>query len=318
MTRRRAMVVVSLLTAVLLTAAGAIAAYPEKAIEMIIIFEAGGAADISGRMLAQVAEKSLKVPIAPINKPGAGGAVGLAAIANSRPDGYTVGWITGSLLTATNMGNLPFDYQALDYVALVNLEPTAIAVRADAPWASLKEFVADARQKPGKLRIGNAGSGSFTHISAAALAHKARIEVRHVPLGARRMPSLLGGEVEAVSIHPPEIISNLKAGKVRVLGISFPAPVAALKGVPTWKDLGWDVGFYQFRGLAAPKGLPEAAVKRLEAAFREAAQSESYRALADETAITIGLQDSAGFRAFVQQQDGLIKAVIKELGIAKK
>jgi tripartite-type tricarboxylate transporter receptor subunit TctC len=317
--RRRALVAVSLLlTAFLVATAVAIAAYPEKAIEMIIIFEAGGAADISGRVLAQAAEKPLKVPIAPINKPGAGGAVGVAAIAAARPDGYTIGWITGSLLTATNMGNVPFDYQALDYVALVNLEPTAIVVRVDAPWTSLREFVEDAKAKPGKIRVGNAGSGSFTHISAAALAHKAKIDVRHVPLGGRRMPSLLGGEVEAVSIHPPETMSNLKAGKVRVLGISFPDPVPALKGVPTWKEFGWDVGFYQFRGVAAPKGMPGEAVKSLESAFQEAAKTESYRTLANDTAITIGFRDGAGFRAFVQEQDGLIKAVIRELGIGKK
>lgn len=290
-------------------------AYPDKPIEMIIIFEAGGAADISGRVLAQAAEKGLKVPIVPINKPGAGGAVGVAAIASSRPDGYTIGWITGSLLTATNMGNVTFDYQALDYIALVNLEPTAVVVRADAPWSSLREFVEDARGKPGKIRVGNAGSGSFTHISAAALAHKAKIDVKHVPLGARRMPSLLGGEVEAVSIHPPEVISSLKAGKVRILGVSFPERVAALKDVPTWKEFGWDVGFYQFRGVSAPKGIPAAAIQSLEGAFQAAARADTYRNLAEQTAITIDFRGSSGFRSFVAEQDRVIKAVLKEVGI---
>ena len=109
-------------------------AFPDGPIEFIIPFGAGGGADIEGRVLAKEMSKFLGVPVVPINKPGAGGAVTYTYVKNSRPDGHTVAWNSTSILTTTNIGNVPFDYNGLDHIGRVEFQPMPFAVRADAPW----------------------------------------------------------------------------------------------------------------------------------------------------------------------------------------
>ncbi len=183
------------------SAAPASAAYPTKPVEMTITFKPGGAADISGRTVAKAAEKVFGQPIVAVNRPGAGGTIGFAYVKTAPNDGYKIGWLSASILTGTTMGKLPYDYRAWDYVSRLVFEGTAIVVRADSPYKSLPELVKAAKSK--KLKIGSAGSGSFTRLTASALSQKAGFKFRHVPLGKRRVPSLLGGEVDAISSIRP-------------------------------------------------------------------------------------------------------------------
>lgn len=216
--------------------------YPTKPIEFVILFGAGGSADISGRTLAKATESHLGQPIIPINKPGAGGAIGYAYARSVKPDGYTVVWMSGSLLTVTNLGNLDGDWTQFDHVARIAIDTVGIAVRTDAPWKTLQEFVAEAKKNPGKIRVSNSGTGSFTHLGAVAFEIATRAKFTHVPLGVeRRVPSLLSGEVEATSVHPSEMISQLKAGQVRFLAITSVKRDPAYPEVPTLKELGYDV-----------------------------------------------------------------------------
>ena len=218
------------------SATSASAAYPTKPVEMTITFKAGGAADISGRTVAKAAEKVFGQPIVAVNRPGAGGTIGFAYVKTAPPSGYKIGWLSASILTGTNMGKLPYDYRAWDYVSRVVFEATAIVVRGDSPYKTLPELVKAAKSKT--LKIGSAGAGSFTRLTASALAKKAGFKFRHIPLGKRRVPSLLGGEVDAISVHPPEVLALHKAGKVRMLAVSFPKRHPAYpKGSPvqrTW------------------------------------------------------------------------------------
>ncbi|HAK44808.1 MAG TPA: hypothetical protein DCO79_02650, partial [Spirochaeta sp.] len=187
------------------TTAEAAPDFPTDAIDFLIPFGAGGSADLVGRAIASAAEKVLGEPVVPINKPGAGGGIMYAALEKSKNDGYTVGWNSTSVLTSSNIGNVPFKYDAFDNLCRIGYTSMPIAVRADSPWQTIEELTAYAKANPGAIKIGNAGTGSGTHLTAVLYEHAAGIKVVHVPLGAkRRVPSLLGGEVEAICVPLPE------------------------------------------------------------------------------------------------------------------
>ncbi len=297
-------------------AAPASAAYPTKAVEMTITFKAGGAADISGRTVAKAAEKVLGQPIVAVNRPGAGGTIGFAYVKTAPPSGYKIGWLSASILTGTNMGRLPYDYDAWDYVSRVVFEATAIVVRSDSPYKTLPDLVEAAKSKT--LKIGSAGSGSFTRLTASALAKKAGFKFRHIPLGKRRVPSLLGGEVEAISVHPPEVLALHKAGKVRMLAVSFPKRHPAYPNVPLFSEHGWDVGFYQFRGLHVPKGTPAEAVQKLHKAFETASRDPKVLATAEKRGFLVSYMGPNEFPGFVAEQNALIRDIVVSLGLDKR
>ena len=161
------------LAVAIVTFAGSISAanFPKKPIQFIIPFGAGGGADIEGRLLASEMAKLLGVAIVPVNKPGGGGAVSYTHVKNAKPDGYTIGWNSTSILTTTNIGNVSFKHDALAHLGQVEFQPMPLAVKADARWNNLTEFAAFCKANPGKVKIANSGSGSSTHLAAIALAN---------------------------------------------------------------------------------------------------------------------------------------------------
>src|SRR4249919_493381 len=140
-----------------------------KPIEMTVMFGAGSAADVTARYLADGMAKLLGVPVPVMNRTGGGGAIGYSHVSRQKPDGHSIIWNSNSISSTYHSGVLPFDYKTFDAVARVSLETPVIAVRADAPWQSLNELVEHARSNPGKVRVGNSGTGSHTHFSASAL-----------------------------------------------------------------------------------------------------------------------------------------------------
>src|SRR3984893_13448202 len=173
-----------------LLAAGALPAtaradqYPGgRPIEMTVMFGAGSAADVTARYLADGMAKLLGVPVPVVNRTGGGGAIGYSNVSKQKPDGHSIIWNSNSISSTYHSGVLPFDYKAFDAVARVSIETPAIAVRADAPWKSLNELIDHARSNPGKVRIGNSGTGSHTHFSASALFATGEARVLDVPFG---------------------------------------------------------------------------------------------------------------------------------------
>ncbi|HSG95224.1 MAG TPA: tripartite tricarboxylate transporter substrate binding protein, partial [Afifellaceae bacterium] len=240
-----------------LTIQPALAEYPEKAIEFIIPFGAGGGADIEGRLLATEMSKVLGVPIVPVNKPGGGGAVTYTYVKNAAPDGYTIGWNSTSILTTTNIGNVDFMHDAMDHIGRVEWQPMPFAVKADAPWQTFDDFVKDCQANPGKFKVSNSGSGSATHLAAIALMDAADCRVTHLPVGIkRRNASVLSGEADAMIAPLTGAVNLTKAGKLRLLTVPSVERNAVVPDVPTAKELGYDAVLDLFRGLSVPKGTP--------------------------------------------------------------
>ena len=160
-----------------------------------------------------------------------------------------MGWNSTSILTSTNIGNVPFKYDAFIQVARIGFTAMPIAVRADSPWKSFEEFVTYAKKNPNKIKIGNAGTGSATHLTAVLVEKVIGLQVIHVPLGAkRRVPSLLGKEVEAICVPLPEAAPQVKAGQLRILAMSTEKRDPAFADIPTMSELGYPVVMELFRG----------------------------------------------------------------------
>lgn len=284
--------------------------YPTKPVTMTITFKPGGAADIAGRLSAAVAAKKLGQPISVINKLGGGGSIGFDYVGKQKPDGYNIGWLSASILTTTLLGKLPYDYSHFDYVCAVTFDATTIAVKADLPWKTLPEFIAAAKKNPKTIKLGHAGIGSFTYMVGSTLMKTEGADVVYVPVGKRRLPSLLSGEVDAISVHPPELVASVRSGDVRLLAISSPKRIDAFPDVPTFAELGIKIDFHQFRGVFVPKGTSQEIKQKLSDAFKEAQNDPKLIEAAKQRGFGINFIGVDEFPKYVADQNALIKSVI--------
>jgi tripartite-type tricarboxylate transporter receptor subunit TctC len=291
-------------------------AYPEKAIELIIHMEAGSAPDIEGRVFASEFSKILGKPVVPINKPGGGGAVAYTHVKNAKPDGYTIAWNSMSILTCTNIGNVPFDYDALEHVGQIMTQPMWFTVRGDAKWKTIQDFVADAKKNPGTLKIGSAGTGSSTHLSGLALEQLANIKVIHVPLGAvRQTTALLAGEIDANFSVSSQVLDLIKAKKLRFLLGTGEERNPVYPDIPTMKESGYDVALELFRGVSVPKGTPPAVKAKLEDALMKVAKTKAMKDLSAKTGLIIVTKNSADFTNYLAKTDKSVKDLLKKAGL---
>ncbi len=288
------------------------AEYPTKPVSFLIPFGVGGSADLMGRVLATGAKPSLGQPIVPINRPGAGGGIMYTALKASKADGYTVGWNSTSILTSTNIGNVPFKYDAFEHVCRIGFTSMPIAVKADSPWKTFKEFISYAKSNPNKIKIGNAGTGSGTHLVAVLVEKEMDIQVVHVPLGGkRRIPSLLGGEVEAICVPLPEAAPQVQAGLIRLLAVPTEKRDPKFPEIPTMKEAGCPVVLELFRGISVPKGTPEAIVQKLEKSFEKGAQDKDFINIANKKGFNISFQGSQAFEAYLKEQNDIVAKAMK-------
>jgi len=292
--------------------------YPTKPVQFLIPFGAGGAADLMGRALASGAKPFLGQPIVAVNRPGAGGGIMYSALKAARPDGYTVGWNSTSILTSTNIGNVPFKYTAFDNICKIGYTGMPIAVRADAPWKTFKEFIAYAKENPGKIKIGNAGTGSGTHLVAVLIEKECGVQVVHVPLGGgRRIPSLLGGEMEAICVPIPEVAPQVQAGKARIIAMTTSERDPAFPDIPTLKEMGYNVAMDLFRGISVPKGTPENVIQKLEDAFKKGSESDVFKSIAKKNGFEISFMGRSAFEEYLKGQDADVAEAMKLGGLVK-
>jgi len=294
----------------------AAAAFPDGPIEFVIPFGAGDGADIEGRVLADEMGKVLGVPVVPINKPGAGGAVTYTYVKNAKPDGKTIAWNSTSILTTTNIGNVDFEHSALDHIGQVEYQSMPFAVRADAPWKTMKDFAADCKKSPGKYKIANSTTGSATHLAAIAIASAVGCEVIHLPVGVkRRNATVLSGEADAMVAPLTGAIKLAEAAKIRLLAIPSPKRNPVIPDVPTMKEQGFDAELLLFRGLSVPKGTPKDVKAKLADAMTKAAHSKAFKDLAAKNGFTIETLGVEEFEKVLAAEDRRVKAIMKAAGL---
>jgi tripartite-type tricarboxylate transporter receptor subunit TctC len=294
--------------------------YPQKGnIEITVLFPAGSSADITARVLAEGMGRQLGVNVLVVNRPGAGGAIGYKHVASQKPDGYSLVWNSNSISTTYHSGQLAFDYRAFDAVARVLVESPLLAVRGDAKWKTLGEFIADAKARPGKITVANSGTGSHTHISSVALFKAASVEVVDVPHGAAQVvPNLLGGHIDATVQLPGALSSHIKSGAVRVLAVLIPKRDPALPDAPTAQEQGVDVSLEAWRGVAVPKGTPIGVIAVLEYAIRRTVESPEFTRSSEKYAVRPAFLPAAEFGDLIAREDAELARLMQLIGLKKQ
>jgi tripartite-type tricarboxylate transporter receptor subunit TctC len=292
--------------------------WPTKPVDLVNPFGAGGAADVQARKLADIISKDLGQPMVVKNVTGAGGAIAYNEVRRAKPDGYSVIWYSGAINTLAVRKQIQFDYNAFEPIAGIGFETIAIAVNKSAPWKDFKEFIAYMKQNPGKVTIGNSGMGSVTHMVPVAMAAKAGVQVVHVPFGTGlAVAALMGGKIDSSSQHPAEVLSQVKAGEVRVLAVSSEKRINLWPNVPTMKESGVDLAFNQWRGFAVPKGTPKAVIDKTSAIVKKAVESKDWTDFAASVGTTPQYMDPATFGKFVAEQDKITKDIMTSAGLTK-
>ena len=308
----------------LLTAAGlatAQAAYPTKPITMIVPFPPGGLADIVGRPVAEAMTRDLGQPVVIENKGGAGGGIGMAQVAKSAPDGYTI------LMALSSYSVLPeadlllgrqqmYAYNALRPIARITADPTVLAVRADAPWKTVKDFVEDARKRPGAINFGSSGNYGTMHVPMEILKQVANVRMTHIPYtgAGPAVVALLGGQVDAVASGPATVLQQVKAGKLRVLAHWGTTRLETMPDVPSLKQSGYNAEYAQWSGVFVPAGTPEPVVQRLRAAARAAANDPKVKDVIMNAGSPVLYQDTPDFEKYVQADVKRMADVVKKMG----
>ena len=296
-------------------------AYPSKPIALVVPFPPGGVADIVARPAADAMSRVLNAPIVIENKPGAGGGIGMGYVAKSKPDGYTL------LLALSSISILPeadritgrapmFQLDQLVPIARLTADPTVLAVRADSPWMTLQDFVADARKRPGGITYGSSGNYGTMHVPMEMFASSAGVKLLHVPYtgAGPAVIGLLGGNIDAVASGPSTVIQHVKAGKLRVLASWGDKRLASLPDVPTLTESGYEAVFFQWSGLFAPAGTPEAIIVRLREAARAAATDPRFMAALATVETPIQYMDAPELQRFWDADAKKLGDVVRRVG----
>jgi len=291
----------------------------KRPIELTVLFPAGSSADVTARILAEGMAKQLGTNVIVINKPGGGGAVGYKYVVAQKADGYSIVWNSNSISTTYHSGMIPFDYRAFEPVARVLVETPLLAVKADSPWKSLRDLVAEAKANPGKITVGNSGAGSHTHICSVALFKAAGVTVTDVPFGAAQViPSLVGGHVNAVMQLPAALTPQMASGQIRALAAMSARRDPAFPDVPTAQEQGYDVALEAWRGIAVPKGTPKAVIGALEEAIRKTAASAEFTRAAERLSVTPAFMPAEDFGRLIAREDGEMAQLMGAIGLKTK
>ncbi len=318
----RAVITAACLALTLLgTGADAQGAYPSKPIALIVPFPPGGVADIVARPAADAIGRVLGTPVVIENKPGAGGGIGMAYVAKAKPDGYTL------LLALSSISILPeadkiigrapmYQLDQLVPIARLTADPTVLAVRADSPWKTLQDFVADARKRPGAISYGSSGNYGTMHVPMEMFATDAGIKLLHVPYtgAGPAVVGLLGGSIDAVASGPSTVIQHVKAGTVRVLASWGDHRLASLPDVPTLSEAGFNAVFFQWSGLFAPAGTPAPVLARLREAARIAAADPRFVAALATVETPVQYLDAPELQRFWDADAQKLGAVVRRVG----
>jgi tripartite-type tricarboxylate transporter receptor subunit TctC len=244
------------------TAIPAMASYPEKDIRVIVHVSPGGGTDTMIRLVTKYMGEKLGVNFIVEDHSGAGGQIGYTALAMSEPDGYTIGSCTTMSFVTHELTREGLAYnlkESFDPIARIELDPSVCVVPANSPYETLDDLIQAAKENPGKVNWGGTMLYGTHHIHAILLERAANVKFNYIPYDgfSELLPSVLGEQIDVAARGMTEWLPQINEGKVRALAFAGPERLEWLPGVPTYKELGYDVAVGSNRGLAAPAGIPE-------------------------------------------------------------
>ena len=297
--------------------------YPSRPITMVVPWGAGGGTDATARIVAAMMEKEMGQPVNVVNRTGGNGVVGHSAIASAPADGYTLGMITVeiSMMHWAGLTDLkPTNYAPL---ALMNIDPAAVTVRADSPYKTVNDLLAAIKANPGKFKASGTGQGGIWHLALAGMLKDQKMETSAAPWvpsngAAPAMNDLAAGGIEFVTCSLPESRALIDAGKARPLTIMANQPSGLYPNVPTLKTAtgsNWAIGAW--RGIAGPKGLPADVQAKIGAVLKKIYDSPDYQGFMQQRGFGVVYADAKGFEQFMAKGDADMGTVMKSLGLAK-
>ncbi|GAB6276032.1 MAG: tripartite tricarboxylate transporter substrate binding protein [Rectinema sp.] len=316
--RKRILGIVVLMSMIFTLGAFAQGKFPTKPIKIIVPWDAGGGTDAVARALARSGEKYLGVPVVVENKPGGSGAVGLAEVVQAAPDGYTLAILPVELGFMDKTGVYPFGFKDFTPIMNLNTDPAALTVKTG-KFKSVAEFVAYGKANPGKLKVGNSGTGLLWHLAAAVFAKEAGISLTYVPFSgaAPAIAALLGNQIDAVSVSGAEVQSQVKAGELTMLACMGDKRLANFPEVPTLMELGYNVNINTFRGIGGPKGLPADRVKILHDAFKKMMEEQEFVQTLTKMGLGIDYRSTADYKKLADDTAATLAPILTELGLLR-
>ena len=277
----------------------------DKPITMIVPFPPGGVADTVARPVAEALGKELKQTVLVENRVGAGGALGIGAASRAAADGYTVLMSLSSISILPEadkiLGRKPaFALKDFKPIARFTADPTVLVVRADSPWKTLADLVADAKKNPGMFNYGSSGNYGTMHVPMEMLKARAGVFMTHIPYtgAGPAILALIGGQVDAVASGPSTVAQQIKGGKLRALAHWGDKPLASLPDVPSLKQAGYPATFAQWSALFVPAGTPEDVVQKLRAASRKVAMDSNVINIINRAGSPIEYLDAPEFQTY--------------------
>ena len=289
--------------------------FPTKEVQIIIPWAAGGATDLIFRALAATTGKYLGKAVVVVNRPGGGGAVGYTEGAQAKPDGYMLISAVTPLTILPHQVSTAFTYKNFEPIINVVDDPSMFLVRSDAPWKSLKEFLDFAKKNPNMITVGNSGAGGGVHLVALAFEKAAGVKFNHIPFsgGGPSVTALLGAHINAVSVSPPEGISHVQAGKLKIIALFAEKRFEMFLDVPTVKEQGIDFAMGMWRGLAAPKGTPPDVIKKLHDAFKQGMDDPVFKKNAKDMVVNLSYLSPEAFGKLMASEHELYGKLVKEI-----
>ena len=318
---RRNFVIGSAAAALAGRAATAQEAYPSHAITLINPFPPGGAADVVGRPYAAVLEPMIKQPVVIETKSGAAGAVGAQFAATAKPDGYTlllhIVSISGFAEVDKLFGRQP-KFTRADFIPIARFiaDPCVLLVNDQQPYKTLKEFTDDVKKRPEQLIFSSSGLYGALHLPMALYMRAADIKLRHLPTngGGPALTALIGNNSQALVSSIAAASGQMKAGKARALASFGAKRSAAFPDVPTMKELGYDIEFYLWVGLFAPKGTPEPVVTKIRDFSRQVAAADQFKQLMANIGQEVAYLDQADFKSFWDTDAKRVEDAVRQIG----
>lgn len=294
-----------------------LADFPERPIQIIVPYGAGGGTDLSVRLLAESFERNVEgATIVVRNQPGGGGAVGTSAALFSRADGYTLGsGAQGPLAIKPHIGGTDYQLENVNYVGLFARSLQLLVACKGAPFTDYDSFISYAAEK--KPQVGNSGAGGANHISVEAFSKAAGIEVENIPYGGSSdaRTACVGGHIDAMVASPAEALAQSKAGNMTPLFIMEPERISLFPDTPTAVEKGVEFTWSSWKGLVAPVGIPEENLNFLRAGLKKAVADEEFNKKMNELGAFVVYENAETFEARVESDSETAKAVITDLGM---
>jgi tripartite-type tricarboxylate transporter receptor subunit TctC len=295
--------------------------YPNKPVTMLVPFPPGGVADTVGRPVAEAMGRYLKQSVVIENKGGAGGGIGMAQVAKSKADGYTLLMALSSVVVLPEADKVlkrapMFQLDQLKPIARFTADPTVLVVRADSPWKTYAEFQAYVKSNPAKISFGSSGNYGTMHVPMEQLKAATSSFMLHVPYtgAGPAVLGLLSGQIEALSTGPASVVQHIKAGKLRALAHWGDARLNSLPDVPSLKELGVPIQYAQWSGLFVPANTPAAVVEKLRLAAKFAAQDPRAQQALAASGTSFMFQDMNEFEKYVSTEAKDMAGLVQRIG----